>query len=160
MAITAGSTISGSVAIPTGTTLILQGTNTFTASSSLAGAGAVQFQSGTNNINGTYNITGSTTVSGGTDNFNSPFTSLGNPLTVSGGTCNLGSNNLSIPVVNFTGGTLTGSGTLTGVVVVNAGTTYTGTPTGTITGVGAATVTCSAVTAAAVATAFAQPRVQ
>lgn len=55
---------------------------------------------------------------------------------------------------------LTGSGTLTAVVMINNGSTYTGTPTGTITGVGAATVTVNAVTAAANLTAFFQPRVQ
>ena len=62
--------------------------------------------------------------------------------------------------VLLTSAALTGSGTVTGVVVVNFGSQYTGTPTGTITGVGAATVTLNAVTAAAVATAFFQPRVQ
>lgn len=55
---------------------------------------------------------------------------------------------------------LTGSGTVTGLVMINNGTVYTGTPTATITGVGAATTTLNAVTATAVATAFAQPRVQ
>src|SRR5215469_4239330 len=62
--------------------------------------------------------------------------------------------------VLLTSAALTGSGTVTGVVLVQNGTQYTGTPTGTITGAGAATVTMNAVTAAAVATAFFQPRVQ
>ena len=62
--------------------------------------------------------------------------------------------------VLLTPAALTGSGTVTGVVVVNFGSQYTSTPTGTITGVGAATVTLNAVTAAANLTAFWQPRVQ
>ena len=71
-----------------------------------------------------------------------------------------GNQNTSPLGAQLTSAALTGSGTVTGVVMINNGSTYTGTPTGTITGVGAATVTCNAVTAAAVATAFFQPRVQ
>ena|SRR5579872_1599481 len=71
-----------------------------------------------------------------------------------------GNQNTSPTGAQLTSNALTGSGTLTGVVMINNGGGYTGTPTGTVTGVGAATVTFSAVTAAAVATAFVQPRVQ
>jgi hypothetical protein len=71
-----------------------------------------------------------------------------------------GNQNTSPTGAQLTPVALTGSGTLTGVVMINNGGGYTGTPTGTVTGVGAATVTFSAVTAAAVATAFVQPRVQ
>jgi hypothetical protein len=69
-------------------------------------------------------------------------------------------NTSSVTGALLTSVALTGSGTVTGIVMINNGSSYTGTPTGTVTGVGAATVTCSAVTAAAVATAFVQPRVQ
>jgi len=72
-----------------------------------------------------------------------------------------GNQNTSVPNgALLTSNALTGSGAVTGVVIVNFGSQYTGTPTGTITGAGAATVTLNAVTAAAVATAFWQPRVQ
>jgi hypothetical protein len=71
-----------------------------------------------------------------------------------------GNQNTSAVGVQLTSTALTGSATVTGVVIVNNGSGYTGTPTGTITGVGAATVTMSAVTAAANATAAFQPRVQ
>jgi hypothetical protein len=71
-----------------------------------------------------------------------------------------GNQNTSATGAQLTSNALTGSGTLTGVVMINSGGGYTGTPTGTVTGVGAATVTMSAVTAAAVSTSFAQPRVQ
>jgi hypothetical protein len=60
----------------------------------------------------------------------------------------------------LTSAALTGSGTVTGVVIINFGSQYTGTPTGTVTGAGAATVTLNTVTAAANLTAFFQPRVQ
>lgn len=71
-----------------------------------------------------------------------------------------GNQNTSPVGAQLTSVALTGSGTLTGVVMINSGGGYTGTPTGTVVNVGAATVTMSAVTAAAIATAFVQPRVQ
>jgi hypothetical protein len=71
-----------------------------------------------------------------------------------------GNQNTSATGAQLTSLALTGSGTLTGVVMIANGGGYTGTPTGTVTGVGAATVTFSAVTAAAVTQAFVQPRVQ
>jgi hypothetical protein len=71
-----------------------------------------------------------------------------------------GNQNTSPLGAQLTSIALTGSGTVTGVVIVNSGGGYTGTPTGTITGVGAATVTMAAVTGAAVTQSFFQPRVQ
>lgn len=71
-----------------------------------------------------------------------------------------GNQNTSATGAQLTSNALTGSGTVTGLVMINNGTAYTGTPTATITGVTAATSTLAAVTAAAVATAFFQPRVQ
>lgn len=73
-----------------------------------------------------------------------------------------GNQNTSAVGVQLTSIALTGSGTMTGVVMTNNGSGYTGTPTGTIAGGGltSATVTMSAVTAAANATAVFQPRVQ
>ena len=63
----------------------------------------------------------------------------------------------TVPVI--TAGAITGSGTLTGVVVIDGGSLYTGTPTVTVTGAGAATVTCNAVTAAANDVCYLQPSV-
>lgn len=71
-----------------------------------------------------------------------------------------GNQNTAATGAQLTSVALTGSGTLTGVVMMNSGGGYTGTPTGTVVGVGAATVTFSAVTTAANVTVFAQPRVQ
>ena len=64
----------------------------------------------------------------------------------------------TLPVI--TAQAITGSGTLTGVGVLDNGGNYTGTPTVTVTGAGAATVTCNAVTAAANDTCYLQPAVQ
>lgn len=72
-----------------------------------------------------------------------------------------GNQNTSSAGALLTSNALTGSGTLTGVVIINPGTGYTAiAPAATVTGVGAATATLNTVTAAAVATAFVQPRVQ
>lgn len=72
-----------------------------------------------------------------------------------------GNQNTSPTGAQLTSVALTGSGTLTGVVIINNGTGYTAiAPVLTITGVGAATATVATVTAAANAFAFFQPRVQ
>lgn len=71
-----------------------------------------------------------------------------------------GNQNTSPTGAQLTSLALTGSGTVTGLVMINNGTQYPAVPTATITGVGAATSTPLAAAAAAVATAFAQPRVQ
>lgn len=73
-----------------------------------------------------------------------------------------GNQNTSPVGAQLTPAALTGSGTVTGLVMINNGTGYTGTPTVTISGGGltGATSTLAAVTAAAVVTAFVQPRVQ
>jgi hypothetical protein len=71
-----------------------------------------------------------------------------------------GNQNTSAVGAQLTSIALTGSGTVTGLVMINNGSGYTTLPTATITGVGAATSTLLAVTAAAVTQAFAQPRVQ
>jgi hypothetical protein len=72
-----------------------------------------------------------------------------------------GNQNTSPTGAQLTSLALTGSGTLTGVTIINAGTGYTSiAPAITVTGVGAATATANTSTAAAVATAFVQPRVQ
>ena len=72
-----------------------------------------------------------------------------------------GNQNTSPVGAQLTSVALTGSGTLTGVVVYQNGTGYTAiTPAVTVTGVGAATATAHLVVAAANTQSFAQPRVQ
>ena len=72
-----------------------------------------------------------------------------------------GNQNTSAVGAQLTSLALTGSGTLTGVVIYQNGTGYTAiTPAVTVTGVGAATATANLVVAAANTQSFAQPRVQ
>jgi hypothetical protein len=72
-----------------------------------------------------------------------------------------GNQNTSPVGAQLTSLALTGSGTLTGIVIINNGTGYTAiSPAATVTGVGAATATTTLVVAAAVTTSFVQPRVQ
>lgn len=72
-----------------------------------------------------------------------------------------GNQNTSATGAQLTSNALTGSGTVTGLVMVNYGTGYsTLTPTATITGVGAATSTLTTSATTAVSTSFVQPRVQ
>ncbi len=70
----------------------------------------VDFNVGTININGTYNVTGTSSFTGATVNFNNTITSLGSGgLTISAGTANFGSNNLTLSTINQSGGTLDGT---------------------------------------------------
>lgn len=72
-----------------------------------------------------------------------------------------GNQNTSPTGAQLTSLSLTGSGTLTGVTMINSGTGYTAiAPAITVTGVGAATATANTSSAAAVSTSFVQPRVQ
>jgi uncharacterized repeat protein (TIGR01451 family) len=109
-----GLTSSGaSFSAASGTNLIFYSsdTRTFDAASSIAGAGTVQWQAGTNTVNAPYNITGVTKAIGGTTTLNN-ITSIGD-LTVSGGTLTLNSGSaLSIPTLSLQGGTLNGTASI------------------------------------------------
>jgi hypothetical protein len=116
-----GGVSTGSFTVSPGATLnFAGGTHGLRAASSIAGdgtgAGAVIFSGGIVEVGGSYNLTGpqsSTTVSGATANFPGTVTSVGNALTVSNGTANFVRNNLSIPTVMLSGGTLLGIGDVT-----------------------------------------------
>jgi fibronectin-binding autotransporter adhesin len=85
---------------------------TLDASSTISGAGNVNFGASSLTSNGTYNITGSTTSSN-TTTLNGTITSLG-ALAVNGGTLTLNSaSTLTVPSLSFTSGTITGSAPLT-----------------------------------------------
>lgn len=72
-----------------------------------------------------------------------------------------GNQNTSPVGAQLTPVALTGSGTLTGIRIVNSGGGYSGAaPAVTVTGVGAATATATAATAIAISQSFFQPRVQ
>src|ERR1051326_6105805 len=83
-------------------------TRTFDATSSISGAGTVQWNSGTNTVSGSYNVTGSTRASGGTTTIGS-IVSVGD-LVLTGGTLTLNSASaLSVPTLAMQGGTLDGT---------------------------------------------------
>src|SRR5260221_16868 len=63
-------------------------TRTFDASSTLSGAGNLQWSAGTNTVSGAYNVTGALAVSGGTLTLNSASTLIVPTLTMTGGTLN------------------------------------------------------------------------
>ena len=83
----------------------------------------VDFNGGTTTVNGTYNAGTSTTVSGGTGNLNVATAGLGAiSLTTSGGTLNLEAATATAASLAQSGGTLSGTGTLTvtGAATFNA----------------------------------------
>ena len=83
-------------------------TSTFDATSSISGAGNVQWASGTNTINANYNVTGVTSCNGGTTTLNN-ITSVG-ALTVSSGALTLNSGStLTVPTLTISGGVLNGT---------------------------------------------------
>jgi FecR protein len=126
-----GGTHTGNFATLAGTTLEFGG-GTHDISGDVTGPGTVEVSAGAVNVNGgTYDVTGnSTTVSGGmmTINAGATLTSLG-PLSLSGGLLNLlSAEAVALPSFNFSGGTLSGTDTVT----VTGATTVTGAGTKTI----------------------------
>jgi hypothetical protein len=126
-----GGTITGNINVANGATVDIEPTNVpgcspatsacgnydFTPTSSVAGSGTVEFNSGFATIRGTYNVTGSTIVgfrSGGVT-FVSQIANLGHSLIVGGqfATVDLGANTLTLPSLTLQLGALSGSGTLT-----------------------------------------------
>ncbi len=100
--------------ISAGARLVLSGTQTYSNNSAFSGAGTVEFASGTATVSNSYNITGGTVVSGATVNLNHASTvALGTTLTLSGGTLNLGPKNVTLTSMDWSGGTLSGTGTTT-----------------------------------------------
>jgi hypothetical protein len=108
-----GTSTGGTMAVDAGANLRFNGgTFTVDAASSTTGAGDVTFDSGTINLDGAYTVTGITTVSGATANFNSPATTL-TTLNFSSGTLGgSGSQNIT-GAFNWTAGTLANTGTTT-----------------------------------------------
>jgi hypothetical protein len=136
-----GNDTAGSFAVASGATLDFNGGTTHLGSnigtSTVAQPGNVVFSAGTTDVAGTYNVSGSTTVSGGTATFAGTLVSLGSTVTFSGGTADV-SQNVTIPTLNLTGGTLTG----VGAVTVTTGLTWNAY--GQMTGTGSTTVNAGA----------------
>ena len=119
--LTCGGTHAGPINLANGATLSFLTTNiptgsgyVFAQSSSISGAGSVNFNAGNFLIQGSYDITGTTTV-GGTISFPSSIASIGSSLVVNGqfANCDLGMNSLTVSNLNLRAGIMTGSGTVT-----------------------------------------------
>ena len=109
-----GST-TGAFVVSAGATLSFQGNYSLATGSSVSGAGTVNFGGGgTVGVAGTYDVTGNSSFTGFTGaivNFTSGITNLGNNgVSVTYGTVNFGTNNVTVTSLNFTGGTVTGTG--------------------------------------------------
>jgi hypothetical protein len=153
-------TCGGTWSVGSGVTLQLASAGTAALSGGISGAGTVNFgSSGTINLTGTYNVTGTTEATGVIANFVSPakVTSVGK-LMISNGTLNFSAGTpISTPSITQSGGTLTGTDTVTstgtitwsggtesgaGVTNANGGITMSGEPfldTRTLNNVGTAT---------------------
>lgn len=103
----------GAVEIQTGT-LNFAGGGIHSASSSMTGPGHLTFSGGTANLAGLVNVSGNYTFSGGTASFSGNTICTNNTITISGGTANFsGSGTVSPSVVNLSNGTLDGANTVT-----------------------------------------------
>jgi hypothetical protein len=122
---TCSGTCGGSWSVASGDTLQLGSGTTGALSGAISGAGTVVFTTGTVNYTGTYNVTGGTQATIGTANFNTgaTVTSTG-PLNISeDGNLNFSTGNtITTSTLTQSGGTLTGSDTLT----VTGATTWSG----------------------------------
>ena len=128
-----GGNTTGDFNISSGATLQFMSDFNLAASATISGAGTAEFSLGTINVAGAYNVTGASIFDGATVNFNGPITSTG-PLSISSGSVFFNSNNLTVPTITLTGGTLGGTiaqvtssdlftwsgGTMSGTGVTNA----------------------------------------
>ncbi len=110
-----GGTHSGTLTIASGATFQpASGTLTCAPGSTVAGAGALSVSGATVNFNGALNVQGPWQFQNGTVNYNGTTTSTGNICTISGASVNVnGTGSLILGAVNFSGGGLAGSQTIT-----------------------------------------------
>jgi hypothetical protein len=119
------SSAGGSYKVSSGADLYFGGgTHTLDSASSISGAGEVDFASGEVDLAGSYNVTGPTYIVGGIANFTGTVMAVGSALTISSGTANFNSANVSVQTLSLTGGTLEGSGnvTVSGLLTWSGGT--------------------------------------
>ena len=106
-----GGTHTGTFNVPSGTTLSLAGgTHTASVGSSIAGAGNLNVSGGNNHtFAGMVNVTGTNQFDNGTANVTGSYVCTNNTLVMSGGTANFnGTGTLTPAVVNMDSGTLGG----------------------------------------------------
>jgi hypothetical protein len=109
-----GGAASGSFTAGAGATLAFSGgVEGFLPSSSVSGAGTVNFSGGTNIVDGTYAVTGTSMFTGGTTEFPAAISSIGNSVTVSGPTnmvVNFETNSISVGTFTLIQGNVYGGG--------------------------------------------------
>ena len=132
IAFNGGGTSSGTYNVPA-TLQFNGGAFSLTSSSSVAGAGTVNFSGGTMTLGGTYNITGGTTVSGTTVTVTGTIANVGPTMTVSGGQFTLPTTQ-TVTTINLSGGTLTMDAAQTLTSYTQTGGTLAGTAAITVTG--------------------------
>jgi hypothetical protein len=112
----------GTFSASTGATLAFGGNFAFAPSSVINGAGTIKFAGGVDIVSGTFNVQGATICSAGNISFPVTVSSFGpTGLTVASQSAyygpvthvDLGGQDISLPGLNFAGGVLAGSGTLT-----------------------------------------------
>jgi YD repeat-containing protein len=135
-----GGDSTGSFQVAAGATLNFNGgTPTLEATSRIGGAGTILFSGGTVNARGTYDLgaLGTTRFTFGTAHFTGPVTSLGQSLLMHEGTADFNSGApVTLPELTLQSGTLTGSDN----VIVTGALNWTG---GTMSGTGTTTVAAS-----------------
>jgi hypothetical protein len=120
LALSGAGTNTSSIEIAAGASLNLSSSGAAfisTAGSSISGAGDF-IVSGNATSSGLVNPSGTHTFSAGTANLNGNYVCTNSPATISGGTVNFNSTS-AVAVVNFSGGTLGGSGVLNVLQVMN-----------------------------------------
>ena len=126
----AGGTHTGDFSLAAGSTLWLNGTHSFAATSDVSGAGTVNVYGGTTNFNGQLSASNNLLVSGGTVNFNSA--TIAGTIHVAGGTANF-NNTTIVDELTMSSGMLSGAGNVT----FTGASTWTG---GTMSGAGQTTI--------------------
>jgi hypothetical protein len=96
----------GLFTVAANTTLRFSADYTLAQAGVIEGPGRVDFTGGSASLDGTLNVTGGTTISAGSLTANGTVLAVGNPLSVTGGTANFGTNPLDLTDLNLTGGTL------------------------------------------------------
>jgi hypothetical protein len=117
-----GGVHAGTATVPVGTTIIFAG-GTFTSSGnpSITGAGTLVVSGGTATLAGTVNVSGSNVFNEGSVDFTGDYTCTNNAMIISGdATANFdGTGTVSPSLLNLSGGSLGGSGTVTVGGVMN-----------------------------------------
>lgn len=107
-----GANVSGNITVPASTSLGLGGTFTSDGASSITGAGSLTVNNGTASLAGLVNLSGTNSFSGGTANLTGNYICTNNTLNIYGTAVFNGTGTVSPWVVNL-GGTLDGANSVT-----------------------------------------------